>query len=448
MTSTPSPAPHPAAVPAMLDEPPTDTGRVARWGLLGLALGFGGFMLWAAWAPLDEGVPAVAQVSIDTKRKPVQHLYGGIVREVLVREGDVVRQNQPLVLLDEAVARANHEQTRQRYLGLRAIQARLLAEQSGSPTITFHPDLVKAASDPLIRSQMDLQSRLLETRRSALQADLDGIEESVRAQQVSQQAYESMLVHRRDQLSLLEDELRHARGLVTEGYMPRNRQLELERSVAEVRATIADLTGNIGRAARTIAELKQRALQRRQEARKEVETQLADASRDVLSEQEKLVAARNDLDRTEIRSPAAGQVVGIGVQTVGSVVQPGQKLMDIVPESEPLLLEARIAPHLVDRVRPGTPTDIRFGAFAHAPQLVVDGQVVSISADLLTDPQTGASWYLARVRVTDAGARTLGDRRMQPGMPAEVIVRTGERSMLAYLVHPLTKRLAAAMKEE
>jgi len=445
-TTTPNPAPVPDT--GATDEPPADTGRIARWGLLGLTLGFGGFLAWAAWAPLDEGVPATAQVTVDTKRKAVQHLAGGIVRQVLVREGDVVRQDQPLMLLDEAVARATHEQVRQRYLGLRAVQARLQAEQAGAPGIAFHPDLVGAASDPLIRSQMQLQSQLLATRRAALQADLDGIDESVRAQQSSLQAYESMLGHRRDQLALLEDELRHARSLVADGYMPRNRQLELERSVAEVRATIAELIGNTGRAARTIGELRQRALARRQESRKEVETQLADVSRDVLAENEKLIAVRNDLARTEIRSPAAGQVVGLAVQTVGGVVQAGQKLMDIVPEDEPLLLEARIPPHLADRIRAGTPTDIRFGAFAHTPQLVVDGEVVSVSADLLTDPQTGASWYLARVRVTAAGIQTLGARRMQPGMPAEVIVRTGERSMLAYLVHPLTKRLAAAMKEE
>lgn len=445
---TPTPPPAPVRDLGTSDQPPSDTGRIARWGLLGLTLGFGGFLAWAAWAPLDEGVPATAQVAVDTKRKAVQHLAGGIVRQVLVREGDVVRQDQPLMLLDEAVARATHEQVRQRYLGLRAIQGRLHAEQAGAPSIVFHPDLVSASSDPLIRSQMQLQSQLLATRRAALQADLEGIEESVRAQQASMQAYDAMLTHRRQQLSLLEDELRHARGLVADGYMPRNRQLELERSVAEVRATIAELIGNTGRGARMIGELKQRAIARRQEVRKEVETQLADASRDVLAEYEKLVAVRNDLSRTEIRSPAAGQVVGLAVQTVGGVVQAGQKLMDIVPEGEPLLLEARIPPHLADRIGAGSPTDIRFAAFAHTPQLVVDGEILSVSADLLTDPQTGASWYLARVRVTEAGIRTLGERRMQPGMPAEVIVRTGERSMLAYLVHPLTKRLASAMKEE
>jgi protease secretion system membrane fusion protein len=171
-------------------------------------------------------------------------------------------------------------------------------------------------------------------------------------------------------------------------------------------------------------------------------------SREVLSDNEKLHAVTDDLGRTEIKAPASGQVVGLAVQTVGGVVQPGQKLMDIVPKDAPLLLEARVAPHLIDRVHADLPVDVRFSSFAHSPQLVVDGKVVSISGDLLTEPQTNVSYYLARVQVTPEGLKHLGKRQLQPGMPVEVIFKTGERSMLTYLLHPLTKRLAASMIEE
>jgi membrane fusion protein, protease secretion system len=130
------------------------------------------------------------------------------------------------------------------------------------------------------------------------------------------------------------------------------------------------------------------------------------------------------------------------------VVQPGQKIMDIVPENEPLLLEARVAPHMIDRVHAKLPVDVRFSTFAHSPQLVVEGQVVSVSGDLLTDQQSQISYYLARVQVTPEGLKTLGKRQLQPGMPVEVVFKTGERSLLTYLLHPLTKRMSAAMKEE
>ena len=189
-------------------------------------------------------------------------------------------------------------------------------------------------------------------------------------------------------------------------------------------------------------------MSRQQEYRKEVETQLADVSRDVLSDNEKMRAVTDDLQRTEIKAPASGQVVGLSVQTVGAVVQSGQKLMDIVPKGAPLILEVHVPPHLIDRVRTDLPVDVRFSSFAHSPQLVVDGKVVSISADLLTEPQTNISYYLARVQVTPAGLKHLGARQLQPGMPVEVILKTGERTMLTYLLHPLTKRLAASMTEE
>ncbi|MEN9904158.1 MAG: hypothetical protein RLZZ555_723 [Pseudomonadota bacterium] len=431
-------------------QPPSDAGRAARIGLWALGLGFGGFLLWAALAPLDEGVPSPAAVSIDTKRKAVQHLSGGIVKQVLVKEGTLVQEGQTLIQLDEAVARANYESVRQRYLGLRATQARLLAEQAGAGAIALHPDLKAAASDPLIQAQITTQQQLFQSRRAALRAELEGIEESIRGQQAMLQAYDGMLASRRSQLALLQDELKHTRELVAEGYAPRNRQLELERSVAETQAGIADLTGNTTRAQRAIGELRQRAIARQQEQRKETERELTDVTREVQSDAEKYVAVKADLERTEIRSPAAGQVVGLAVQTVGGVVQPGQKLMDVVPADEPLLLEARIAPHLIDKVKAGLPTDVRFSAFAHSPQLVVHGLVDSISSDLLTEQQGGmmVSYYLARVKVTPEGMKSLGQRQLQPGMPAEVIIRTGERSLLTYLLHPLTKRLAASMKEE
>lgn len=439
----------PTAAPGQ-GEPPADTGRAARVGLWTLGLGFGGFLLWAALAPLDEGVPAQGTVMVDTKRKTVQHLSGGIIKRVLVGEGELVHEGQVLIELDAATARANHESVRQRYLGLRAMQGRLEAEQTDADSVRFHPDLVEAASDPLIKVQMDTQRQLFQSRRAALRAALQGIEESIRGQEALLQTYQSVLGPRRSQLALVSEELGHTRSLVAEGYAPRNRQLELQRQVAESNAAIAELMGNSVRAQRAIAELRQQAVSRRQEYRKEVETELGNVLREVQSEAEKLVAVRADLERTEIRSPASGQAIGLAVQTVGGVIQAGQKLMDIVPEDEPLLLEAKIEPHLIDKVRTGLITDVRFNAFSHSPQLVVEGEIMSVSSDLLTEQLGGMqiAYYLARVKVTPEGMKVLGTRRMQPGMPVEVVIKTGERSMLTYLLNPLTKRLAASMKEE
>ena len=427
----------------------SDTSAVAKTGLWVLGLGFGGFLLWAGLAPLDEGVPTQGVVTLDTKRKTVQHLSGGIVKEVLVHEGQQVKEGDPLLRLDGAVAKANYEAVRQRYLGYRAMQSRLFAEQAGQNAIDFHPDVKAAMNDPLIKQQVSTQQQLIQARRAALAADLQGIEESVQGLKEQLGSYQNILVQRRSQLSLLTEELNNTRGMVKEGYAPRNRQLELERMVAESNAAIADLNGNSLRVQRQVAELTQRSMARKQEYRKEVETQLADVTREVQSDAEKFVAVSADLDRMEIKAPASGQVVGLTVQTVGAVLQPGQKLLDVVPDSQTLLLEAHIPPHLIDKVQAGLSTDVRFNAFAHSPQLVVEGKVLSVSGDLLSDPaQPQFSYFLARVQVTPEGMKTLGKRQMQPGMPAEIVIKTGERSMLTYLLHPLLKRMASSMKEE
>ena len=427
----------------------SDTSAVARTGLWVLGLGFGGFLLWAGLAPLDEGVPTQGMVTLDTKRKTVQHLSGGIVKEVLVHEGQQVKEGEPMLRLDGAVAKANYEAVRQRYLGYRAMQSRLFAEQAGQNAIDFHPDVKAAMNDPLIKQQVMTQQQLIQARRAALAADLQGIEENSQGLKEQLGSYQNILVQRRSQLDLLTEELTNTRSMVKEGYAPRNRQLELERMVAESNAAIADLLGNSLRVSRQIAELNQRSLARKQEYRKEVETQLADVTREAQSDAEKFVAVTADLDRMEIKAPATGQVVGLTVQTVGAVLQPGQKLLDVVPDSQTLLLEAHIPPHLIDKVQAGLSTDVRFNAFAHSPQLVVEGKVLSVSGDLLSDPaQPQFSYFLARVQVTPDGMKTLGNRQMQPGMPAEIVIKTGERSMLTYLLHPLVKRMASSMKEE
>lgn len=422
--------------------------RATRIGLWALGAGFGLFMLWAALAPLDEGVPSQGQIAVDTKRRPVQHLSGGIVKQVLVGEGMLVKEGQLLIKLEDANVKAGFEAIRQRYLGLRAMQGRLMTEQLGKNKIQFHPDLEAAASDPLIAQQMRNQEMLLQTRQSALQAELQSFEENIQGQEVSIQTLEAILQNRRGQLALLTDELNNTRNLVKDGYAPRNRQLELERMVAESSSAIADSQGNILRSKRSIAELRQRAILRKQEYRKEVESQIADITREVLGDAEKFRAVKEELARTEIYAPASGQVVSLSTPAAGAVIAAGQKLMDIVPAGQPLLLETKVLPNMIDRVHAGMPVDVRFSTFAHTPQLVVEGQVLSISNDVVSDGPNTLPYFLARVTVTPEGLKTLGKRQMQPGMPVEVVFKTGERSLLTYLLSPLTKRVAASMTEE
>jgi protease secretion system membrane fusion protein len=400
----------------------TDTQAPIRLGFWVLVVGFGGFLLWTVLAPLDEGVSAQASVSIETRRKTIQHLSGGVVRQVLVKEGQWVKEGEVLVELDEAVAKANYQAVRQNYMSQRATESRLLAELRGASSITFHPDLLKNASDPLVQQHMQTQRDLFQSRRASNVASTVGVS--------------TMLENRQAQAALQAQQLSAIKELAAEGYAPRNQVLQMEQAQAELRAVVADLMASNTRV--------------RQEYLKEVSTQLADVRREVQSGQEKLAAVTEDLARTQLRSPVEGQVVGLTLGSTGGVVTPGQRLMDVVPKGEALMVDAKVPPHVIDKVYAGEAVEVRFATFANSPQLVLDGKLMSVSSDVITEQTAmgNMSYYLARVEITPEGIRQLGKRVMQPGMPAEVLIKTGERSVLTYLMHPLTKRLASAMKEE
>jgi protease secretion system membrane fusion protein len=437
------PSPSGSTVPANLSS--AVPARVGRWTM---ALLLGALLVWALAAPLDEGIPAQGLVSLDTKRKPVQHLQGGIVKEVLVGEGAAVQEGQVLMVLEQATAKANFESIRQHYVAMRSTESRLLSEQAGAGSVQFHADIVKSMADPLVRQHVDTQQHLFKSRRMALQANVAALNANLAGLEAQKRGLVLVIEQRVQQQQLFNDELGGIRDLVKEGYAPRSRQMELERNLAEVGSILADAQANLKRVGHSVEEVGQRLQAVQQEYKKEVDTQLADVRREVQADAEKLFAVTKDLERTELRSPATGQVVGLVVQTLGAVVAPGQKLMDIVPNHAPMLVEARVAPQVIDRLKTGQAADIRFSAFSHAPQLTVGGRVVSVSKDLLSDPDTKQSYYLARVDITPEGLKVLGQREIQPGMLAEVLIKTGERSFFTYLTYPIVRRLAQSMKEE
>lgn len=427
--------------------PLTDVDQTIRRGWLWLLIGFGGFLLWATLAPLDEGVPVNGTVTVETKRKTIQHAIGGIIKQVLVKEGQFVKAGEVLIVMDDASSRAEYETSRQRYFGLRAMESRLMAEQTGATAINFHPDVTAAEDDPQVQQHIDTQTQLLHSRESSLKSELAAVDESIRGQEAAIRGFKEQLSSKQAQRKSIEGELEGMRDLVAEGYAPKNKQWELERMRSQVSGDIEELRANIDKSNRGIGELRMRRAQREHDERKEIDTQLADVRREVEADGEKLKSTGNDLDRTTVRAPVAGYVVGMATQTVGGVVPPGGRLMDVIPENEGLVLEAQVPPHLRDRLRVGLLADIHLSNFHDDPNLVVEGKLTSVAADLLTDQVTNNSYYLVRVTVTPEGEKRLGNHHIQPGMPADVVIKTGERSLLRYLLDPLLKRLNFAMKE-
>ena len=427
----------------------TDTRPVIRLGFWVLVVGFGLFLAFAAWAPLDEGVAAPATVSVESRRKTIQHMQGGVIREVLVKEGAEVKEGDVLMVLDDGATRAAFESIRQNYLAQRAQEGRLLAEASAAPSISFHADL-QNSNEPLVLQHKTVQQQLFVSRRAALSAEIAAATQAIAGMQGQITGMTQMLESRRNQAALQTQQLAGVKSLADDGFAPRNQALQLEQTQAELRTSLTELEANVERVKSSIAEQRLRIAQRQQEFIKEVSSQLADVRREVQANQERLSAVTTELGRTQIKASVSGQVIGISVSGVGGVVTPGQRLMDILPRGEVLLLDAKVQPQVIDRIKVGDTAEVRFQAFANSPQLVVHGKLVSLSGDAVTEAVGNQvrNYYLARVELTPAGLKALGTRVMQPGMSADVLIKTGERSMLTYLMHPLLKRVAASMTEE
>jgi len=398
----------------------TDTRRPLRFGWAIIVFGFFGFLGFAAFVPLHEGVPAPGIVKVAGERRPIQHLSGGIVQEVLVTEGQYVSKDQPLVRLDDAVARANFVGSKQQYFADLAVRARLLAEQSMAPQISFPPELA-GETDPQIQKQIQNQVSLFITRRAALAAEADALSQTILAND--------------EQLDTLRSELEGMRSLVEEGYAPRIRQNELQRQISA--------------RVRNSAETRQRINQRRQQYRAESEAQLAQVEAQLLGNKERYLALEDAFSRMTLKAPVSGQIMGLAVRASGAVIAPGQKIMDIVPAGEPLVIEGQIPPHMIDRVRAGDKVDVMF-SFAKAPSVTAEGVIQSLSGDLVeTLPQQGIRpHYLSRIVLTQEGKEQIKGLPLKPGMSAQVMIKTGSRTLLNYLLRPLTRRLNSAMREE
>jgi protease secretion system membrane fusion protein len=449
LDAKPSPLRPATAGPVTDLEPRADTRPVMRMGFWVLVVGFGLFLAWAAFAPLDEGVAAPATVAVETRSKVVQHMIGGVVKEVRVREGSAVKQGDVLIVLDDAMARASFETIQQTYLAQRAMEGRLMAEASHASTISFHRDLL-TSSDPQAARHMQVQQQLFKARRASQQAEIAAAGQTIAGLEGQVAGMKLVLQNRKAQAALLDRQVAEVKALAADGFAPRNQALVLEQQQAELRGSLADIEANMQRSISAIAETRLRIAQREQDYMKEVSEHLADVQKEVDANHERLRAITQEVERTHIRAPVSGQVLGLAVNGPGAVVTPGQKLLDIVPQGEPLLLDARIPTHVIDRIKLGDEVEVRFNSFADAPRLVVMGRLVSLSADAMIEhlPAGSMSFYLGRVELTEEGRKALGHRALQPGMVAEVLVKTGERSLLTYFLHPLTKRIAAAMTEE
>jgi HlyD family type I secretion membrane fusion protein len=428
--------------------PDADYAKVVRLGIWLLVIGFGGFMAWAVFAPLDEGVPMPGVVSVESKRKRVDHLAGGIIAKILVRDGQQVQAGDDLVVLDEVQTNAALNAIQSQWRVALATDARLSAERAALAAIQFPRELRDSAAEPEVSAVMRVQSELFRARREALKGELAIIRESVAGLEQQLKSLDQLGLGRQQQIQLFHEQLASFRKLHADNFVSRNQLIEVERQLAEVQTKQSEDLANIADVRARLAEFRMRGGQRDAEYRREVETQFADVQKEVATLGERMAALRDTSTRLALRAPVSGTVVDLAYHTIGGVIKPGDRILDIVPDGDELIIEAQLGPQYIDRVRAGLPADVHFDAYLrNIEPPVISGTVKVVSADVLTDPRTGAQFYALRVSVPMDELKKLKGLELRPGMQGTVMVKTGERTLLTYLLRPLFRRFNSALGE-
>jgi HlyD family secretion protein len=410
---------------------------------------FGVFGGWAVLAPLSGAAIAPAVVAPDGFRKTVQHLEGGIVAEIRVREGSTVEAGDVLVVLDDIRARSDYGTARARLAATLAHGAALAAEQEGAATPAFPDELLaQAEEDPAARALVEAERASLVARRQSLVDQLAVRDGKIAQARANLASYEGSLTSIDRQIELIEEEIATVEDLLRKGLDRKPRLLALQRARADLdgqrNAAVANAAGTRELIVATRAE-REALISGRAE---EVATGLAQARASSNELRAAVQAARDRLDRTVITAPVAGEVVDLKLRTVGGVIGPGEPVLDLVPRDQPLVIEARVSPKDIDVVHPGLMADVHLTAFhtRHLPR--VRGEVLQVSGDRLTDEKTGEPYYMAKIVVDMAKVQEkTPEVHLTAGMPAEAMIITGERTMFEYLIEPIRNSFRRALRE-
>jgi HlyD family secretion protein len=424
---------------------------IRRHLVVGLAAVFvlvGGIGGWAATTEFAGAVIAPGLLVVESDVKKVQHPTGGVVAELKVREGDDVEAGDVLIRLDDTVTRANLAIVVKSLQQLEARQARLEAERDGAEAIAFPATLTVLASDPEVARLMAGETTLFELRREARQGQKAQLAERVAQLDEEIEGLTSQIAAKGKEIALIEEELEGVRDLRAKDLVPVQRANQLEREAARLEGERGQLVAATAQAKGRASEIELQVIQIDQDLRSEVAAELRDIQAKTAELVERKVAAEDELRRIDIRAPQSGKVHQLAVHTVGGVAGPGEVLMLIVPVTDALAIEVRIAPQDIDQVKLGQPTLLRFSAFNQRTTPEVNGAVTRISADLTTEERTGLSYYTGRVGLLEGEIDRLGGLILTAGMPVEAFIQTGERTVLSYLSKPLTDSIMRSFRGE
>jgi epimerase transport system membrane fusion protein len=418
-----------------------------RIGLIIVGVTFGVFGVWALIAPLQSAALAPGTVMVKGSSKNIEHFEGGIVAELLVREGDTVAQDDLLIQLEDTQARAQLEISLTQYFAVKAREARLQAERDGLDAVVY-PPFIAGSDDPRAHEVIQSQNQLFMAARNARLGQIQMLNQTIGQLGEQVKGTAALKSGKEKLVDSYSEEIAALNALLEDGYVDKQRLRELERNLARAEGEAAEHSSSIAGLKIKKAETRMQILQLEKEFQTEVVDELSATQVEANDLNERIRAAEDRLARTEIRSPVSGVVVGMAVTTIGEVVSPAETLLHVVPQLEELIVEAQVNPMDIDRVSNGQAAGIRFSAFKSATTPVIDGTVISISADALSNEQTGNYYYLARVELTAEGRKMLKDLILIPGMPVEVLINTGSRTLFQYMTQPIRNAFARSLIED
>lgn len=430
------------------DVPPApEYRRTARLGWIAFVLFVIGFCSWAAILKIASGTVTQGEVRVEGNRRTVQHLEGGIIREFMVREGDPVAAGQVLMRLDETQAGANSDLLSGQVDALRAQEARLKAEIEGLTVITFPADLTARRTEPRVLESLAGQEAIFTSRSTALYSQLAVLDQRIQGLRAEIRAAEAQSESSRQQLNLTREELRGQQDLLRQGFTTRTRVLELQRREADLQGAMRQQIEVAARARQSIAEAEAQQRSVRDDRAREATAELRDIQTRMIDTQERLRAASDVRRRLDVTAPIPGIVANLRFYTVGGVIRPGEPILDIVPQNEDLIIETQIQPQDIDIVAIDLPAEVRITAYRTRSSPVMLGRVTYVAADITLNERAGTSHYRAQVRINADQMHLLEGFALQPGMPAEVIIMAGERTMFEYLTQPIKNSLRRAFRE-
>ncbi len=421
-----------------------------RLGLGVIIAVFGGMSIWSLVAPIDSAIVAAGQVEVETNRKAVQHLEGGMIGEILVREGDRVKSGEVVARLENTLQSGNLALIDGQLTELYARRARLETERDGADKLVAARGIEAVLALPASAVKHTGQQRLFEARQTTKATQIALLEERIVQQNERITGLSAQLKSLAQQLNLIEDELAGVKELFQKGFAPKTRMRELERDSERLRGEQGALQASVAEAKSIIAEARLEIGRLEEAGREEAITELRDVEVSIAELEERRISAADALDRTQITAPQSGRVISLSVHTIGGVIGPGEPMMEIVPDNDRLRIAAQIAPQDVDKVIEGQETLVRFSAFGSRRTPETTGIVARVSADSLVDEVTGVPYYLVFVEIPEGAAlhEILRGQRLVPGMPVEAYIRTGKRPAISYLIKPLLDSLARSLREE